>query len=71
MAAYAGNRDEAIGMAVEGDVVTAAIRNMMTQRTEPWAGRTLVPQPCIRWITPYHDACMRIGGEAPRWWTHS
>jgi hypothetical protein len=33
--------------------------------------RTLVPQPCIRWITPYHDACMRIGGEAPRWWTHS
>jgi hypothetical protein len=38
MAAYAGNRDEAIGMAVEGDVVTAAIRNMMTQRTEPWAG---------------------------------
>jgi hypothetical protein len=37
-AAYAGNRDEAIGMAVEGDVVTAAIRNMMTQQTEPWVG---------------------------------
>ena len=26
--------------------------------------RTLVPQPCIRWITPYHDACMRIGGRS-------
>ena len=38
MAAYAGNRDEAIGMAVEGDVVTAAIRTMMTERTEPWVG---------------------------------
>jgi hypothetical protein len=38
MAAYAGNRDEAIGVAVEGDVVTAAIRTMMTERTEPWVG---------------------------------
>ena len=38
MAAYAGNRDEAIGMAVEGDVVTAAIRTMMTGRTEEWVG---------------------------------
>jgi hypothetical protein len=34
MAAYSGNRDEAIGMAVEGDVVTTAIRTMMTGRTE-------------------------------------
>ena len=38
MAAYSGNRDEAIGMAVEGDVVTAAIRTMMTGRTEEWVG---------------------------------
>jgi hypothetical protein len=27
-----------IGMAVIGDVVTAAIRTMMTERTEPWVG---------------------------------
>jgi hypothetical protein len=38
MAAYAGNRDEAIGMAIEGDLVTAAIRTLMTERTEPWVG---------------------------------
>jgi hypothetical protein len=38
MAAYSGNRDETIGMAVEGDVVTAAIRTMMTGRTEEWVG---------------------------------
>jgi hypothetical protein len=38
MDAYSGNRDEAIGMAVEGDVVMAAIRTMMTGRTEEWVG---------------------------------
>jgi hypothetical protein len=38
MAAYSGNRDEAIGMAVEGDVVMAAIRTMMTGRREEWVG---------------------------------
>jgi hypothetical protein len=45
MAAYAGNRDEGIGMAVEGDVVTAAIRTMMTERTDPWTGATCLPVP--------------------------
>ena len=38
MAAYSGNRDETIGLAIEGDVVTAAIRTMMTGRTEEWVG---------------------------------
>jgi DNA polymerase I-like protein with 3'-5' exonuclease and polymerase domains len=38
MAAYVGNRDDAIGMAVEGDVVTAAIRDMMAHRADIWVG---------------------------------
>jgi hypothetical protein len=38
----------------------------------PQSGQHSLPQPCIRWaFGPDHDACMRIGGEAPRRRAHS
>jgi hypothetical protein len=65
------HRSPAAVLGVRWRIRSPALRDAVRRQTLPWQrGHACFWYPVGR-SDPNHDARMRIGGEAPRRWTHS